>query len=34
LQKTVKTLSGDPSGSELAEYTTLQRQLDNMIDVL
>jgi hypothetical protein len=34
LQKTVKTLSGDPSGSELAQYTTLQRQLDNMIDVL
>jgi hypothetical protein len=34
LQKTVKTLSGDPSGSELARYTTLQRQLDNMVDVL
>lgn len=32
-RKTVKTLSGDPSGSRLAPYTALQRQPGNMNDV-
>jgi hypothetical protein len=33
-QKTVETLSGDPSGSRFAQYPALQRQPGNMNDVL
>jgi hypothetical protein len=33
-QKTVKTLSGDPTGSHLTQHTALQRQPGNMNDVL
>jgi uncharacterized protein YukE len=34
LQKSVRTLSDNPSGSALASYTSLQQQLDNMIGTL
>jgi hypothetical protein len=34
LQNSVKTLSDNPSSSELARYTSLQQQLDDMISAL